>query len=150
MRAFGAATGLMLVLLAAPAFAAPAKPAAAEAAPGVLEMDAKTQARLGVAVVNLQTAYRSSAQAAFARGLDPGPLAQLDSDLATARAAAQASAAEAARTKALGSDQTVSKQVAEAAESQARQDALKLKLLRQRVGLEWGPGIAKLSDAARG
>ncbi|MBS0360270.1 MAG: hypothetical protein JSR98_02725 [Proteobacteria bacterium] len=127
-----------------------AKPATKAAEPGLLEMDARTQARLGVAVVALPSAYRSSTQTAFARGLDPGPLAQLDSDLASAKAAAAASAAEAARTKTLASDQTVSKQTAETAESQARQDALKLKLLRQRVGLEWGPGLGKLSDAARG
>ncbi|HEY3950350.1 hypothetical protein [Phenylobacterium sp.] len=141
-----ALAGALGVLLAGHAWAAPA----AEAAAGLLAMDARTQARLGVAVVALPSAYRSSTQTAFARGLDPGPLAQLDSDLSAARAAAQASAAEAARTKALVADQTVSKQVAETAQSQARQDALKLKLLRQRVGLEWGPGLGKLSDAARG
>lgn len=153
MRAFGvAAAGLALALLAAPALgaAAKAKAEAPEAAPGLLTMDEKTQARLGVTVAALPAASRYSTEPAFARGLDPGPLAQLDSDLATARAAAAASAGEAARTKALVSDQTVSKQAAEAAESQARQDALKVKLLRQRVGLEWGPGVAKLSDAGRG
>jgi multidrug efflux pump subunit AcrA (membrane-fusion protein) len=43
----------------------------------------------------------------------------------------------------------VSKQAAEAAASQARQDAAKLQLLRRRVGLEWGPSLARLSDARR-
>lgn len=145
MRAFGVAAGLALGLLAASARGAEAP----EAAPGLLTMDAKTQAHLGVAVVALPSAYRSTTQAAFARGMDSGPLAQLDADLAAARAASAASAAEAARTRALATDETVSKQAAEAAEAQARQDALKLKLLRQRIGLEWGPGVAKLSDAAR-
>ena len=134
--------------LGGPVALAAEKPEKAEAESGVLEMDAKTQARLGVAAVTLAAAHRSATQPAFARGVDAGPLTQLQSDLATARAAAAASAAEAARTKALAADQTVSRQAAEAAESQARQDALKVKLLRQRVGLEWGPGVAKLSDAA--
>ncbi|MBS0332617.1 MAG: hypothetical protein JSS35_07605, partial [Proteobacteria bacterium] len=137
------------VLLAAQAPAL-AMAEAPKAASGLLAMDASTQARLGVATAAVRTAYHTGAQAAFARGLDPGPLAQLDSDLEAARAAAAASAAEAKRTRALAADQTVSKQVAEAAESQARQDALKVKLLRQRVGLEWGPGVGRLSDAARG
>ena len=151
MRAWVLAVAASVVLGSAPsAFAAAEKPDAKEATPGVLEMDAKTQARLGVAVATLSSAYRSTTQAAFARGLDPGPLAQLDSDLATARTAAAASAAEAARTRALAADQTVSKQAAEAAQSQALQDALKVTSLRRRVGLEWGPGLAKLSDAARG
>ncbi len=38
---------------------------------------------------------------------------------------------------------------AEAAISQARQDATKVAFLRRRVGLEWGPGLQRLSDARR-
>ena len=152
-----AALGVTLTVAPSTLFAAPdkddkaaAKSAAKPAEPGVLEFDAKTQARLGGTVSALPAAFRASTQAVFARGVDPGPLAQLDADLAAARAAAETSAAEAARTKALVADQTVSRQAAETAQSQARQDALKLKLLRQRVGLEWGPGVARLSDAGRG
>ena len=78
-------------------------------------------------------------------------MAQLDSDIVTAAAAYEASRAEAARTRDLNAaDQTVSKQAAEAAASQARQDAAKLALLHKRVGLEWSPALATLSDARRG
>jgi len=140
-----ASVGVMLLglaLLAAPALAAPAS---------VLKMDAATQARLGIATAPLKAARRGASLSGFARALDPGPLAQLDSDIAAAAAALSASQAEAARTKALNaSDQTVSKQAAEAAASQARQDAAKLSLLRRRVGLEWGPSLARLGDARRG
>jgi hypothetical protein len=141
MKSFVRAAVLGVALLAAPALAAPE---------ALLKIDAATQARIGVTTVPLQAARRSASVTGFARALDPGPLAQLDSDIATAAAALAASQAEAARTKALNAaDQTVSKQAAEAAASQARQDAAKLQLLRRRVGMEWGPSLAKLSDARR-
>ena len=97
------------------------------AAPALLKMDQATQTRLGVVTAPLQAAYHSTTETGFARALDPGPLAQLQSDIATAVAAAAASKAEADRTKALNAaDQTVSKQAAEAAAAQARGDAAKL------------------------
>jgi len=133
---------LSLVLAAGPVLAAPA---------ALLRLDAATQARLGIATTPLQAAYRKTTATGFARALDAGPLAQLDSDIAAAVAALAASQAEAARTKSLNAaDQTVSKQAAETAAAQARSDAAKLTLLRRRVGLEWGPGLAKLGDTRRG
>jgi len=122
--------------------------AASAQAPALVKLDAATQARLGIATAPLQPAFRSATTTGFARALDPGPLAQLESDLATAIAAEVASRAEAARTKALNAaDQTVSKQAAEAAAAQARADALKVQLLRRRVGLEWSPALGRYSDA---
>jgi hypothetical protein len=142
MKASVRAMVLGLALMAWPALAAPAE---------LLKMDAATQARLGVATAPLQAARRSASITGFARALDSGPLAQLDSDIATALAALAASQAEAARTRTLNAaDQTVSRQAAEAAASQARQDAARLLLLRRRVGLEWGPSLARLTDARRG
>jgi hypothetical protein len=132
-----------LALLAAPAVAAP------EAA--LLKMDAATQARLGVMTVPLPAGRRRVTLSGFARAMDSGPLAQLDSDISTAIAAYEASRAEALRTRHLSdADHTVSDQAAEAAESQSRQDAAKLSLLRRRVGLEWSPALARLSDGKRG
>lgn len=117
------------------------------AAEALLKMDAATQARLGVTTAPLQAAYHSATQTGFARALDPVPLAQLQSDIAAAGAAAAASRAEAERTKSLNAaEQTVSKQVAETAAAQARADAAKLLLLRRRVGLEWSPALARYSD----
>jgi hypothetical protein len=88
---------------------------------------------------------------AFAKVLDPAPLAQTDSDLRTAVAAAAASSAQAKRAQALhAADGSVAAKDVEAAVAQARQDALKVALLRRQLGLAWGPGVARLSDAARG
>ena len=109
------------------------------------------QRGLGIATQTMTLTHRAAEVDAFAKVLDPGPLAQLDSDLATAEAAAAASDAEAARARALhASDGGVSAKDTEAAVAQARSDALKVEILRHRVGLEWGPGVARMSTTARG
>jgi hypothetical protein len=123
---------------------------AAPAAAAALDVTPALQARLGVTTTVLKAQTRKAQVDAFAKVLDPGPLAQLNSDLLTAVAAAKASSAEAARSQALhAAGGSVAAKDAEAAQAQARSDRLKVELLRQRVGLEWGPGIARLSDAQR-
>ena len=115
-----------------------------------LQLSPAVQHHLGVADQTLTAARRAGEIDAFAKVLDPGPLVQLLSDLDTAEAAAAASQAEAARSRALNAaDAGVSDKDREAAAAQARQDALHVALLRRRVGLEWGPGIARMSPAAR-
>lgn len=134
-----AAAALWLTLAAGPARAV-----------GV-QLDPEVQRRLGVAIERLSAAHRSAEIDAFAKVLDPAPLAQTDSDLATARAAAVASKAQADRARALNAaDGSVAVKDVEAAVAQARADALKVTLLRRQLGLAWGPGIAKMSDGARG
>ena len=125
--------------------------AAAVAGPGgAVTLKPDQQRRLGVEVQVL-TAQRSSIKVnAFAKVLDSGPLAQLSSDLETAEAAAAASKAEAARSQALyQGNNGVSAKDFEAAQAQARTDQSKLALLRLQLGLQWGPGIARLSDSRR-
>ena len=119
-------------------------PYAGVAAPG------DAQARLGVRTQALTRQTRTGQIDAFAKVLDPGPLAALETDLEAAEAAAVASAAEAKRAQALNAaGGGVAKKDTEAAVSQARSDAAHRALLRQRIGLEWGPGLARLSDARR-
>ncbi|MEO6376627.1 MAG: hypothetical protein ABIO37_01275 [Caulobacteraceae bacterium] len=117
----------------------------------VLKIEPAVQQRLGIATAPLAAAQRAATVGGFARALDAAPLATLDSDIATAAVALSASQIVATRTRTLNqADQTVSKQVAEAAAAQARTDAAKLLLLRRRLGLEWGPSIQALTDAKRG
>ena len=98
----------------------------------------------------LAAARHQGAVTGFARVLDGGPLAQLDSDIAAAASAASASGVEATRTRALAAaDATVAKKVAEAAAAQARADSTRLSLLKRRLGLEWGPAFMNLSEARR-
>ena len=133
------ALALALALAAAPALAAPAVAASPQ-----------MQHRLGIQTLTLKAQRRSAEVNAFAKVLDPGPLAALESDLDTAIAASDASAAEARRARALSpGNAAMSAKDAEAAISQARQDVTKVAFLRRRVGLEWGPGLQRLSDARR-
>jgi hypothetical protein len=118
--------------------------------PKPVSIDAATMRKLSVATAQVQAMTRSVATTGFARVLDPIPLAQLDADLAAAAPAAAASAAEAARSRDLfAADATISRKAAETATMQARADSAKLALLRRRIGLEWGPAIARLGDARR-
>lgn len=120
-------------------------------APKPVSADAATLRRLAIAVAPARAMTQAQTVSGFARVLDPLPLAQLDSDIAAAAPAASASAAEAARSQALfRNDVTVSKRAADTASSQARGDASRLALLRRRLGLEWGPAIARMSDRQRG
>ena len=135
------ALGLAAGLCAAGAWAQPA---------ARVTLDADAQRRLGLAVRPLEKVQRSAEIDAFAKVLDPAPLAQSESDLETAEAAAAASRGEADRTARLhASGGSVSAKDAEAAQSQARQDALKVVDLRQQIALTWGPGVGRLSQAAR-
>ncbi len=137
-RTWAAVAGLALLLAATCASAAD------------LAVTPEIQARLGVRPVALVASKRAAQVDAFAKVLDPGPLAQLESDLLAAEAAAAASKAEAARARALNAaGGGVAGKDAEAAIAQADGDRSRLELLRRRIGLEWGPGIARLSDARR-
>jgi hypothetical protein len=109
-----------------------------------------TERMLGIATQRLAHTQRAAEIDAFAKVLDPEPLVQLDSDLATAEAAAVASGAEAARSKALhAANGSIASKDVEAAVAQAQSDALKVSMLRRRLDLEWGPGVARMSSAAR-
>ena len=148
MRRFReAAVGLAL----AAASALAASGAFAQVAPYTgVTLDAQAQARLGVRTQTLKSERRSAQIDAFAKVLDSGPLAQLETDLESAQASAAASVAEASRTKALNaSGSAVASKDAEAAEAQAKNDAQHVLLLRQRLGLEWGPGIQRMKDESR-
>jgi hypothetical protein len=124
-------------------------PAAWAAAPAVV-LSPGVRGHLPLQVTTLVAVRRATQVDAFAKVLDPGPLAQLESDLLAEEASAEASAAEARRARALNaSGAGVASKDAEAAAAQAANDASHVQLLRRRLGLEWGPGVARLSDGAR-
>ena len=115
-----------------------------------VRMSVEVQHRLGVVAERLKPTHRAGETDAFAKVLDPAPLIQSDSDLATAEAAAAASGPEAARAMALHkADGSVSAKDMEAAQAQARSDALKVELVRRQIAAQWGPGVARLAPAAR-
>ena len=115
-----------------------------------VQLSLAAQRELGITTQRLMPTQRAAEIDAFAKVLDPEPLVQLDSDLATAEATAAASSAEAARAKALhASVGGVAAKDMEAAVAQARSDALKVAMLRSRLGLEWGPGVARMRAPVR-
>jgi hypothetical protein len=115
-----------------------------------VELGAAGQRELGIVTQRLELAHRAIEIDAFAKVLDPEPLVQLDSDLATAQAAVAASRAEARRAAALhASGGAIAAKDMEAAVAQARSDGLKVSMLRSRLDLEWGPGVARMSAPAR-
>jgi hypothetical protein len=142
------ARALRRAALGALALALAAAPLA-HAQPAV-NLSAAQQKRVGIATQKLASVQRSNEIDAFAKVLDPAPLIQSQSDLEVAQAASAASRAEAARTKALHDNGgSVAAKDMEAAESQARQDLLKIELVRRQIALAWGPGVARMSDARR-
>jgi hypothetical protein len=115
-----------------------------------LAMDAATRQRLGVGVSALPLARVTAATAGFARALDIGPLAAIDGEIRTARAAAVTSAADAARLQDLAAqDQSASARAVQLALAQATADRVRVDLALRRVALEFGPGLARLTDAQR-
>lgn len=141
MIKLGAPFVVMGLLLASPVWAVDVR---------VVQISEATQKRIGVETAPLVTARHRATVSGFARVVDPTPLAVLDSDLASAEAAAQASRAEAARTRGLAAaDATVSLRVAQAAQAQAGADNARVTLLRRRIGLEWGPVFARDAGRAR-
>jgi hypothetical protein len=115
-----------------------------------VKLPTEVQQKLGLKSEPLKAESSAATLSGFVKVLDPGPLAQLDSDIDAADAAAQASQAEFERSQVLNKDgQAVAAKQVEAARAQARADATKLALLRRRVGLEWGDGVARLSGRQR-
>ena len=122
---------------------------AAPAAADPIQLEPAVQTRLQIRTAPLQVAHSTTTQGSgFARVLDPSPLLALIGDTDAATATAQASAAEAARTALLVKDNTVSAKTNEANQAQARNDAVKLTQLKQRLSLEWGPYFAALPAPA--
>jgi hypothetical protein len=132
------------------AAAAAAWLSAAAALAGAVVVPPAAQQRMGLQTTRLSAQRHSTQVDAFAKVLDPEPLVQLDSDLRTAMAAAATSRAEAQRSRALGgAGGGMAAKDVEAAVSQAKQDELKVEMLRRRLSLEWGPGVARLSERRR-
>ena len=115
-----------------------------------IHVPAGIQQEMGLATERLTLAHRAGEIDAFAKVLDPAPLAQMVSDLKTAESASATSKAEAERAQTLhATGGGVSAKDAESDLAQAQADALKVGSLRQQLDLAWGPGIARMSPAAR-
>lgn len=117
--------------------------------PGV-HMDAATQERTGVVVSAIEAINAPRSVEGYARVMDVGPLAAIDAEVGAAQSAAAASREEYRRLQALAAaDQAASVRAVEAARAQAGADSARAELASRRIGLEWGPGLVRLSPAQR-
>lgn len=124
---------------------APAEAAAPVEQDGLLRLPPAQRARAGLRLTALASGDAPAVRPGFARALDLSSLAGIEADRAAARAALQASQAQAARLAALAAqDESASRQAVEAARAQAVADAARLALAERRVGLEFGAGLARL------
>jgi len=137
--------GLTFALLALKAWGQPAPPVPAE-----VHLPAATQARIGLQTQRLVAVSAPRVVDGFARVLDASGLAALDAELSAAQAAARSSRAELERVRGLAAaDQAASTRTVDAARAQADADEARATLADRRIGLEWGPALARQSASLR-
>ncbi|MGH7932355.1 MAG: efflux RND transporter periplasmic adaptor subunit [Candidatus Binataceae bacterium] len=129
-----------------------AKPILSHASNGdvIVALSREQQARIGLKTVVLASVSRARLVIAYGVIVDPAPLAALDAELASARAALDASKAEYARTKLLNSEkQSVSLKDFQAARAKFQSDQAQVNLLSQRLADQWGAEVAAMAPAER-
>ncbi|GAM98964.1 RND efflux system, membrane fusion protein CmeA [alpha proteobacterium U9-1i] len=128
----------------------PSEAAPAETSESGVHMDAATQQRTGVVASAIEAVNAPRTVEGYARVMDVGPLAAIDAEVGAAQSAALASREEYRRLQALAAaDQAASVRAVEAARAQAGADGARAELASRRIGLEWGPGLVRLSPAQR-
>jgi hypothetical protein len=147
----GAALGALLMWTLGPSLksegAGDKQEAAATEAGGPigLALDAKTQAAAGIRIEPVASARQATSRTGYAHAVDLSPLAALAADAEAARAAVAASQKQVSRLAALAAqDQAAAPKDVEAARTQLAADQAKLKLSCERVGLDFGAGLARL------
>jgi hypothetical protein len=116
----------------------------------LVELNRDEQARIGLETERLNAVTQSQEATAYGVVLDPGPLAALDAELASTRAAVAASRAEYERARLLHSEQqNVSLKDFEIARAKFQADQAQLNLLNHRLADEWGTKISAMAPAKR-
>ncbi len=104
----------------------------------VLDLDEAAQTRIGLKVASPMAGIHRAELKAYGQVLDPAPLMQLTTELATAQVALKTSGEEAARVKRLHSQDNASLRALQTAEAAAQKDQLQVDVLRARLKLAWG------------
>src|SRR5712692_659267 len=116
----------------------------------VVELSRDEQARIGLETERVNAVTQSQEATAYGVVLDPAPLAALDAELASNRAAVAASRAEYERARLLHSEQqNVSLKDFETARAKFQTDQAQFNLLNQRMADEWGVKISAMSSGER-
>jgi hypothetical protein len=114
----------------------------------VVTMDDDTQGENGINVTKAEAARYDQEVKGYGHVLDPAPLAALQTELASARAAYIASSNELARAKTLAEQGNTSARILQTAEAAALRDELAVQSARDRIALGWGAAIAESADPA--
>ena len=116
----------------------------------VVELSRDEQARIGLETEKVNAVTQSQEATAYGVVLDPAPLAALDAELASTRAAVAASRAEYERARLLHSEQqNVSLKDFETARAKFQADQAQLNLMNHRLADEWGTKISAMVPAER-
>ncbi len=116
----------------------------------IVELTRDEQSRIGLETETLTAVTQAEEFTAYGVVLDPAPLASLNAEIVSARAAVEASKAEYERARLLHSEQqNVSRKDFEAARAKFQADEAQLNLLNLRVADEWGAKIAAMAPVER-
>jgi hypothetical protein len=116
----------------------------------VVELNRDEQTRIGLETESLAAVTQSQEVTAYGVVMNTAPLAALNAEVASARAATEASRAEYERARTLHSEQqNVSLKDFEAARAKFQADQAQLNLQNQRLADEWGAKIAAMAPAER-
>ena len=114
----------------------------------VVKMDDDTQGDAGIVVANPAAGQWNPEVKGYGRVLDPAPLVGLVNDLATARAAAAASAQELERQKTLSAQSNTSVRALQTAQAAVDHDQLAVQAAKNSLALGWGTALAGRDDLA--
>ena len=112
----------------------------------VVTLDQKTQHLIGLQTAALPASALPPEIQAYGRVLDPTPLVEAFSEVASARAALGASSREYQRLKALAQNQNTSAKALETAKVAMEQDRIALQAARARLRAGWGSSLAEEPD----
>jgi hypothetical protein len=112
-----------------------------------VKLDQEGQARAGIEVTALQTITLQPELEVYGRVLDPGPLATLLAERATARSALEISTKELKRLRLLyGQEQNVSTRTLEAAEVATKRDQVIADTAELKLVSAWGRPVVRAAD----
>ena len=111
-----------------------------------LRLDPEAQEKCGLILAVLEPSALRPEVKAFGQVLDPAPFAAQVSEVATARAALEASRKELERLKVLAQEQNASTRALEAATAQVERDQIAVDAVELKLTAAWGKGLSSQKD----
>lgn len=122
------------------------KPSTGAAENNSVTLDREAQERIGIKTAAAEAAQLNPELKGYGHVVDPATLAAEVGDVATARAANDASQAELTRLKTLSAQNNASERALQAAEATAAHDATALDVARLKLLANWGKAVSERQD----